>query len=57
MAYICPYDGKCQGCEHYRLDPENRRYACFVKQDEEKKQKQNRTADLLKAILLYERTH
>lgn len=36
MAYICPKDGKCLKCEHYRLDPEDRRFACFVKQDEER---------------------
>lgn len=36
MAYICPKDGKCRKCEHYRLDPEDHRLACFVKQDEER---------------------
>ena len=34
MAYICTKAKKCQECEHYRLDVEEDRYACFAEQDE-----------------------
>lgn len=37
MAYICTKDEKCQKCEHYRFDPDEGRYACFVERDEKEK--------------------
>lgn len=36
MAYICTKAKKCQECEHYRIEPEEGRYACFAERDEKK---------------------
>ena len=36
MAYICTKKCGCRSCEHFRLDEEEGRMACFAEIDEAK---------------------